>query len=297
MNKILKFLSVFLIFTIIFSFVNLINADDLNDVDLEQSEDLIIEQDLADYSSTNYAMKIRLTQLENTVNFKIEQLQIIIDKLNENEISTEELETNLGKFIVLSEELKVKSDVDEIIDAKETTTYFISTKQESVDLMQNCRQYLLENVPEHIVQETREEVHNYRKEIKVEQKEKMKNLVKEHNLAIRNKYKKIFSDIKESQSGDTNKSINALEIRNRIKEQTKNKILESKNSFVQNQKMQILENKEKIEKYKQKRLETFNKYKDSNNNPPEINSKIKNIRNNIRSRIANRNNNDNGDIE
>jgi hypothetical protein len=297
MNKILKFLSVFLIFTIIFSFVNLINADDLNDVDLEQSEDLIIEQDLADYSSTNYAMKIRLTQLENTVNFKIEQLQIIIDKLNENEISTEELETNLGKFIVLSEELKVKSDVDEIIDAKETTTYFISTKQESVDLMQNCRQYLLENVPEHIVQETREEVHNYRKEIKVEQKEKMKNLVKEHNLAIRNKYKKIFSDIKESQSGDTNKSINALEIRNRIKEQTKNKILESKNSFVQNQKMQILENKEKIEKYKQKRLETFNKYKDSNNNPPEINSKIKNIRNNIRSRIANRNNNNNGDIE
>ena len=91
MNKILKFLSVFLIFTIVFSFVNLINADDFNDIDLEQYKDLIIEQELVNYSLTNPAMKIRLAQLENTVNFKTEQLQIIINQLTEFEINIEEL--------------------------------------------------------------------------------------------------------------------------------------------------------------------------------------------------------------
>jgi hypothetical protein len=315
-NKLYSLLFVFIVFLFMFSIINTISAQEEINIISESTQE-IIDNDLKNYSSTNFAIKIRLTHLQNSIDTKIKELSFIIEKLNTDGIDTMFLEENLEKLILLGEDIEqeIRENINEIdenqeIDSnykEELITYYVATKQDSIELINECKEYIKFGIPEDIFLNIKNEVKNEiqeNKELRIAQKEKIRNLVDKHNSVLKKTYIQEYKKIKNINISKTEIVDNT--IKNEIKEQVKNQIRESKENFIINQKEILENNKEKIINYKVNRLEMYNKYKEEYPNIDIRNIDkeqiVNSIKNKVKAQIQNRAINQNinvsqGDIE
>jgi hypothetical protein len=188
-------LFIFVFFVLFFNFVFAEDTNTQNDPititvnnEYEYSEEEIFENELQKYVSTPMGLKISATNLDNTINLKIKELEIIINELY-NEIDEEHivyLKERLADLVYLKEYLQAEVlslTVD--VPEEDILDTIILVRQRLNQTVRDTKDYLKDIVSTDIKQNIQEklvqEKQRIRTEIIMQNKERKRELVKEHN--------------------------------------------------------------------------------------------------------------------
>jgi len=216
MKKIISVVLLALLFAVL---LNVVHAQDTNTTDdtntIIDSNTIIdanhIDSDLHRFTGTTFSMKIRLTQLMDKVDLRIEQTQYVItklDDLNDSNINTTVVASKLDDLIQIRNDINVTINSDENVDV--LTSDFVTLKKASILKIAEIRAEFVGLIPDSLRKELKNEFKNERKDLKAEYRDMVKQYIKENNQQLRQRFNDAFKNFKENhpnlRPNDLNKS-------------------------------------------------------------------------------------------
>jgi len=214
---------------------NLVVADDIYDGNTQIVDENVINEAISEietHASSQFALKIRFTQLLGTINLKIEQTQLIISKLQDNNIDTSAVEDKVSELISIKNDvLTTLESITPDYNIETLGAQYVATKQSAMYVIKEIREWNNANVSKEIREDIKKELQSQKKELKTEDKLQIRELVREHNAQIKNDYQKTYEQLKQ-QKRDMN--------------EIKQNLIDIKQEQLQQQKIKMQFTKEKI---------------------------------------------------
>ncbi|HRT03389.1 MAG TPA: hypothetical protein P5513_05575 [Candidatus Diapherotrites archaeon] len=214
---------------------NLVVADDMYDGNTQIVDENVINEAISEietHASSQFALKIRFTQLLGTINLKIEQTQLIISKLQDNNIDTSAVEDKVSELISIKNDvLTTLENITPDYNIETLGAQYVATKQSAMYVIKEIREWNNANVSKEIREDIKKELQSQKKELKTEDKLQIRELVREHNAQIKNDYQKTYEQLKQ-QKRDMN--------------EIKQNLIDIKQEQLQQQKIKMQFTKEKI---------------------------------------------------
>lgn len=214
---------------------NLVVADDIYDGNTQIVDENVINEAISEietHASSQFALKIRFTQLLGTINLKIEQTQLIISKLQDNNIDTSAVEDKVSELISIKNDvLTTLENITPDYNIETLGAQYVATKQSAMYVIKEIREWNNANVSKEIREDIKKELQSQKKELKTEDKLQIRELVREHNAQIKNDYQKTYEQLKQ-QKRDMN--------------EIKQNLIDIKQEQLQQQKIKMQFTKEKI---------------------------------------------------
>lgn len=214
---------------------NLVVADDIYDGNTQIVDENVINEAISEietHASSQFALKIRFTQLLGTINLKIEQTQLIISKLQDNNIDTSAVEDKVSELISIKNDvLTTLESITPDYNIETLGAQYVATKQSAMYVIKEIREWNNANVSKEIREDIKKELQSQKKELKTEDKLQIRELVREHNAQIKNDYQKTYEQLKK-QKRDMN--------------EIKQNLIDIKQEQLQQQKIKMQFTKEKI---------------------------------------------------
>ncbi|MFH0906630.1 MAG: hypothetical protein V1824_04825 [archaeon] len=196
-----------------------------------------------DNASTSFALKIRLTHLYNSLEEKVTQSELIVAKLKENSIDTTAIETPLASLSLIRDDVKAALDKNQTDDT--VVSLFVSSKVDALKLIAEIRKIVKDTVPAELKSQLKDIVKENKRQLKTEDKQRIKDLVLAHNKAVKDRYNKVIADM-----NATGEIVTAAKIKERIKD----KIIEEKQKRIVKIQKAVKQEREKIEKIREDRI-------------------------------------------
>jgi hypothetical protein len=214
---------------------NLVVADDMYDGNTQIVDENVINEAISEietHASSQFDLKIRFTQLLGTINLKIEQTQLIISKLQDNNIDTSAVEDKVSELISIKNDvLTTLENITPDYNIETLGAQYVATKQSAMYVIKEIREWNNANVSKEIREDIKKELQSQKKELKTEDKLQIRELVREHNAQIKNDYQKTYEQLKQ-QKRDMN--------------EIKQNLIDIKQEQLQQQKIKMQFTKEKI---------------------------------------------------
>lgn len=228
-----------------------------------EDEEEVVEEEEAQVLSTSLGAEIRLLQLQSRIEFQVESGNTIIERMQENNYSTTELEeiiTNFENLIVEIEAIDVETQTSE-----ELAEVYVSIKAQAIELSKNFKDTIKDTLSDEDkaklkakIKEKRE-AHENRKD---ERKEKLVELKAKYNA---NKAKSIMESldvenpeelIEKIQSGELTAEDIRVSITAKFEAKPKEEREENLNRFKEEKQKIKIESKERVEELRIKAKES-----------------------------------------
>ncbi len=191
--------------------------------EINEEEYLGLSNDLDKYSQTTFSLKIRFTHLSNTIDYKIDQINYVITRLEDENIDTSQVIEKLSGFEVLIDRIDEIIESDEFLK-EDLVLEYVSLKKESLQLVSETREIIREIIPLELHQEIKSLYGDQRKEVREGQREIIQNLVRNHNLEMKIRMNNNFNDFK-NQFCNENDCLNDMP---HLKQNFENKMMQEK---------------------------------------------------------------------
>ena len=207
---------------------NLVVADDIYDGNTQIVDENVINEAISEietHASSQFALKIRFTQLLGTINLKIEQTQLIISKLQDNNIDTSAVEDKVSELISIKNDvLTTLENITPDYNIETLGAQYVATKQSAMYVIKEIREWNNANVSKEIREDIKKELQSQKKELKTEDKLQIRELVREHNAQIKNDYQKTYEQLKQQKRDMNEIKQNLIDIKQEQLQQQKIKM-------------------------------------------------------------------------
>ncbi|HOD89611.1 MAG TPA: hypothetical protein PKK56_00800 [archaeon] len=207
---------------------NLVVADDIYDGNTQIVDENVINEAISEietHASSQFALKIRFTQLLGTINLKIEQTQLIISKLQDNNIDTSAVEDKVSELISIKNDvLTTLESITPDYNIETLGAQYVATKQSAMYVIKEIREWNNANVSKEIREDIKKELQSQKKELKTEDKLQIRELVREHNAQIKNDYQKTYEQLKQQKRDMNEIKQNLIDIKQEQLQQQKIKM-------------------------------------------------------------------------
>lgn len=183
------------VIAIAFVFAFLLGNVFAEEVEITETEIQDAIDDLEDYSQTPYGIQVRFIQLQNTIDQKVAHLEIIIKSIEEYNLDLDDSNKIDSSFLELKivELNEIYSNLETYIDEinlEDTNTEqmsldFVTYKKQIIDIVQDTRNFLLENTDITLRQSIKNEYKGVKQDIRQENMNKIRNLAQNHNLKVK----------------------------------------------------------------------------------------------------------------
>lgn len=185
--------------------------------------------EIGKFGLTQFAMKIKLIHLINTIDLKVAQAQHVVDTINDTNDSNVTIDvapitteiTNLGDI-----KTRIQNALDdENLTKEQILEVFLTEKENAKTAIKNIRDYIRENCPIEMRNEFKTRFQAQKKELKPEFQQRVKELRNQHNEFVKGEFREILGltkkEIKEGPpKADT---VEPEELENEFKEKIKEK--------------------------------------------------------------------------
>ena len=218
----------------------------------ENQNYIYVVEDIENYSQTTHALKIRFTHFLNTVEYKIDQINFTINRLEENNIDTSNIRERLIQFEVIKEEIE-EILRDHTLNQDDLILRYVSLKQDALNLVSRTREVFKEVIPPEIHSQISSIYRDRRIEVRDAHRENIQNLVKSHNQEMRLKMQNNFNQHKKIYCADEG----CFQNRDEIRQGFQNRINEDR--FKQNleHRQMVLERKQTLNSMNENRKEVM----------------------------------------
>ncbi len=189
MKKIISIVLLALLFALTLNFVH---ADE----NISKSY-LDVAGDLDNYSQTTFSLKIRYTHFLNTLEYKLNQIDSVILKLEENNIDSTSVLEKRKELEVIHAEITAVLESD-VFDRDELILRYVSLKQDSLKIISETREIFKDIIPTELHTEISSLYRAQRQEIKEAHRNNILELVRSHNLEMKIKMNNNFIEYKQN---------------------------------------------------------------------------------------------------
>jgi hypothetical protein len=244
MKKIISVILLALLFALTLNFVY---------ADENVSKDYLeVVDDLEKYSQTTFSLKIRFTHFLNTVEYKLDQIDYVILKLEENNIDSTSILEKRKELEVIKDEINSVLALD-IANPDDFVLKYVSLKQDALKIVSETRSLFKEVIPTELHDEISMIYRGQRQEIRDEYRNNIKELVKNHNLEMKIKMNNNFNEYKKQFCEDGVCLNNQKELKNNFQ----NKMMQNRMERNIDHKEMISQKTNEMKEMAQKRREVM----------------------------------------
>lgn len=220
------------------------DTDD-NETDTDDNE-TDINKEIGKFGSTQFAMKIKLIHLINTIDLKIAQAQSVVDAINDMNDSNVTIDTvPIATEITNLQDIKTRIQTtldDKNLIKEQILEVFLTEKENAKTAIKNIREYIRENCPIEMRNEFKIKFREQKKELKPEFHQRVKELRSQHNEFVKGEFREILGQTKKQLKigPPKTKNIDSEELETEFQE----KIREKKEQREINQK--LMQNRVKV---------------------------------------------------
>ncbi len=166
-------------------------ADDVSTIDIDSTS--ISSDQVEAHIVSNPGLKVRAVQLENIINLRIKELEIIINKLYEQQLLEEPeivyLKEKLSELIFLREYVSEFIASEELSSEKDRIYEINEIRQKYIEVIRDVKEYLKNILVSEDIEIIKQEINVERpiikQEIVAQNKERIRSFVQEHNRYVK----------------------------------------------------------------------------------------------------------------